>query len=270
MNFREGMRRLGILLGAAGGIMGGFLAFVPAFGNAPGVWNTLTAHRKFEAAMMLPTVQKTVKDAQNAPAKGFVPPPVSSDHGPIRLPPGAKLVPDLSQYGTVSARPPNDWVPVPNPSDAPKTARRNPLDSLPPPRGGTFGGIPVDSTAAGAGSVDYDALDALAREHGGKPLTASVDDIEAYESQDGGITILPANPLLKGNRDGINSIQFDSAKQAVAIGFTSGEWVYRTEAPKFSAYLVLLAFPAFGFLLPWGVVRLVTWVGTGFFTPKSG
>ena len=203
--------------------MGGFLAFEQGFGNAPGVWDTLTAHRKFESTMALPTVQEAAKAIATMPAQA---------------------------------------------------ARRNPLDSLPPPpgykldappHGGTFGGIPVDSTAAGAGSVDYGAL---AREHGGKPLTVSADDIEAYYAQDGGITILPASALLKGNRDGINSIQFDLSKKTLAIGFTTGEWVYRTEAPKFSAYLVLLAFPAFGFLLPWAAVRLVTWVGTGFFAQQ--
>jgi hypothetical protein len=202
------MRRLGILLGAAGGIMGGFLAFVPAFGNALGVWSTLTAHRKFESAMALPTVQKAAKAIATAPAQA---------------------------------------------------ARRNPLDSLPPPRGGKFGGIPVDSTVAGA------RLPAGFTEVDPSQVGLWVDVVP----QDGGTTIVDPNPLLKGNRDGVDSIQFDTGKRVTAIGFTTGGWVYRTEAPKFSAYLVLLAFPAFGFLLPWAVVRLVTWVGTGFFTPKS-
>jgi hypothetical protein len=31
------------------------------------------------------------------------------------------------------------------------------------------------------------------------------------------------------------------------------------------AYLIPLLYPVLGFLLPWGVVRVLTWVGAGFF-----
>jgi hypothetical protein len=212
MNFREGMRRLGILLGAAGGIMGGFLAFVPAFGNAPGVWNALTAHRKFEAAMALPTVQKAAKDI------------------------AARKV-DAPGKENASRDSSSDWFA----QNAPATS----------------GGKPPD--------IDFDSL---AAKYGWVPPNPL--DLVSSEDQNGGITVFEANALLKGNRDGIKSIQFDSGKQVTAIRFATGEWIYRTEAPKFSAYLVMLAFPAFGFLLPWAAVRVVTWVGTGFFTPKSG
>ncbi len=37
-----------------------------------------------------------------------------------------------------------------------------------------------------------------------------------------------------------------------------------TDAPALSAYLLLFAFPVFGFLLPWSVIRAVSWVVNGF------
>jgi hypothetical protein len=37
-------------------------------------------------------------------------------------------------------------------------------------------------------------------------------------------------------------------------------------APK--AYLIPLLYPILGFLLPWGSIRLLTWVGSGFVDPR--
>jgi hypothetical protein len=209
MNFTEGMRRLGILLGVTGGIIGGLLSFATDFGNAPGVWNTLTAHRKFEAAMMLPTVQKAVKDV--------------AVHHP------------------------------------------NPLDALPPP---------AASPPAKGNSGEFIP----------PPLSTERSapwDVVSNEYQDGSFAIFQASPLLKGNGDRIRSIRFDSENRVIAIEFMPprnrfgsepafSEWVSRTAAPEFSVYLMLLAFPAFGFLLPWGTIRVICWVGNGFSTPKSG
>ena len=63
MNIREGMRRLGILVGAAGGLVGGFLGY----GEAQPLWQTHVAYRKFESLMALPIMHKvasTVKEYQ--------------------------------------------------------------------------------------------------------------------------------------------------------------------------------------------------------------
>ncbi len=37
-------------------------------------------------------------------------------------------------------------------------------------------------------------------------------------------------------------------------------------APSFWQYLPALAFPFLGFLLPWGTVKTLAWIGTGFMT----
>jgi hypothetical protein len=77
MNAREGMRRLGILLGTLGAVTGGFLAYL----NAQPIWNS---HRKFEAIMRTPTGQSLTKaikaypvpcDPEALNAKGAAEPP---------------------------------------------------------------------------------------------------------------------------------------------------------------------------------------------------
>lgn len=88
MNAREGMRRLGIVLGILGGIAGGFFGYTD-------VQNVWTSHRKFESLLASPTVQKAAeaaKDYQQNPG----------GRQGISLPEGYKL--DLPSKGTTSSR----------------------------------------------------------------------------------------------------------------------------------------------------------------------
>ena len=194
MNISEGVRRLGILLGAAGALLGGFLAS----GDATEVWSMITAHRKFEVALALPTVQRVAKSVVTGDLGHAV---ASSDPGPATQPKILSLQ-DLAKFGT---------------------------------------------------------------DTGSRPEPSLVETRDPT----GGITIWEGNSLLKGNRDGIDGVYFDSAKRVTQIRFATGDWVFRTELPMFKAYLLVLAFPVVGFLIPWASIRLLAWVGTGFFAPRS-
>jgi hypothetical protein len=44
--------------------------------------------------------------------------------------------------------------------------------------------------------------------------------------------------------------------------------VLSQKPPTFGAYLLLLAFPVIGFLLPWGAIRALSWVLSGFSNAK--
>ncbi len=44
------------------------------------------------------------------------------------------------------------------------------------------------------------------------------------------------------------------------------EWGAKPEAPSRWQYLPALAFPLLGFFLPWGAIKALTWIGTGFVT----
>jgi hypothetical protein len=55
------MRRLGLLLGVCGGILGGCLAY----SDAKITWENLTGHRQFASLMASPTMQKVTKAVQD-------------------------------------------------------------------------------------------------------------------------------------------------------------------------------------------------------------
>jgi hypothetical protein len=81
----------------------------------------------------------------------------------------------------------------------------------------------------------------------------------------------------KVNKNGIAAIYFKSHGCAdtkpIAAGISmietdDGEAVYRTDPPGFLSYFLILVLPVLGFVLPWGAVRVLTWVGSGFVEPR--
>ena len=44
--------------------------------------------------------------------------------------------------------------------------------------------------------------------------------------------------------------------------------VNRSDRPNIWSFLLIAAFPVLGFVLPWGGIRTLTWIGTGFFVSK--
>jgi hypothetical protein len=230
MNIREGMRRLGILIGAAGGILGGFFAST----DAQTVWSAFRANRKFESLMATPTMQKVIAD----PFARFGGWPTASEN------------PNAKDKQAASA--PTD----PDQFMAQRRAAR--VKSLPPPPPGYKLDPPHRPDGA---STPPSAESGQASE--------SPDDWQSVFEGDGtgGIYLLEAHPLLKGNPDGIAKIQFDDGQRVTSIELSTGESAHRTDAPKASACLMLFAYPVLGFLLPWGGVRVLTWAGSGFFEP---
>jgi hypothetical protein len=50
----------------------------------------------------------------------------------------------------------------------------------------------------------------------------------------------------------------------------NGDIVYRAEAPPVYTYVLPLAFPVIGFLIPWGLIKALVWVGSGFTKAHAG
>jgi hypothetical protein len=76
------------------------------------------------------------------------------------------------------------------------------------------------------------------------------------------ITTTTYLPINVGEIDGAT---VDQNGRVLSIKLSTGEFIERTAAPPFTSYLALLLYPILGFLFPWGAVRLVTWVASGFF-----
>jgi hypothetical protein len=66
-------------------------------------------------------------------------------------------------------------------------------------------------------------------------------------------------------KDGIEEVTVDRTGRICSIELSTGESVQRVEPPSPKAYLLPLLYPFVGFLLPWGCIRVLTWVGSGFF-----
>lgn len=70
-------------------------------------------------------------------------------------------------------------------------------------------------------------------------------------------------------REGIESVTFYEAGKISSIKTTEGATVYAATEPV-REYPLLPLFPALGFLLPWGAIQVLAWVGRGFFpAPKN-
>ena len=190
MNVREGVRRLGILLGACGGILGGCFAYR----DAKATWDSHIAFRKFESLMATPTMRKVAKtalDYQHDNPQGTT----NGDGG--------------------------DWF------------ERNKPDAR-------------DEKHGESGGVRADPWEEAAKE---------------YKREPGGIVVAV-------NLAGIKHVTVNKSGLISSIELSTGEHIQRTDAPRAQTYVGILLYPVLGFLIPWGGIRILAWVGSGFFPPR--
>jgi hypothetical protein len=179
MNVREGVRRLGLLLGACGAILGAFLAYT----DAKQTWERFTSHNRFQSVMAgSPTMQK-----------------VAAAHGTVFLflNSGNEEIGRLTyEDGTIR-----------------ETEPRSTMPELPP---------------------------------GATPMY-----------------------ILLVNRDGIKEVGIGEDGLVHSVELSTGETVISVDPPPLKAYLVPLLYPILGFLLPWGAIRVLTWVASGFVPQRN-
>lgn len=73
-------------------------------------------------------------------------------------------------------------------------------------------------------------------------------------------------PTSTVNRGGIKVIHWSKALRVESIETEDGQTLYSAPAPNRWLYIFAAILPLLGFVLPWGLVRAVGWVGAGFFT----
>jgi len=256
MNVREGMRRLGILLGACGGILGAFLGY----SDARTTWDTHVAHGRFESLMASPIMQKVAKaahDYQNGPWMEYRPKEWS----------GSVTYAD----GTIWADVPSDSSILSSLSDEQlevfkellikkQSSKLDVRGLMSDPK---FQKLPLAQQKLALGHLDS------------RFSSLSDEDFNTFKQKMGGDMPLTkkraGNPpvelkpmLVLVELEGIRQVIVDKAGVVSSIELSTGESVQRVEPPALRAYLIPLLYPVLGFLLPWGGVRVLTWVGSGF------
>ena len=69
---------------------------------------------------------------------------------------------------------------------------------------------------------------------------------------------------LQANGAGIKAINWTEDCKVENLETDAGEWLYPELAPRFWEYPLIALLPVFGFLIPWGAIRAIGWVGAGF------
>jgi hypothetical protein len=63
----------------------------------------------------------------------------------------------------------------------------------------------------------------------------------------------------------LKRLDLSDAGEIQSIGIADGTTLYPEAAPAWWEYFGVLCLPALGFILPWVMIRIVVWVGGGFF-----
>ncbi len=67
---------------------------------------------------------------------------------------------------------------------------------------------------------------------------------------------------------GMRSVNFrDPGFEIQSLDMEDGQTLYPTPAPSAWLYLLIALFPILGFFIPWGAIRAIGWVGSGFAQP---
>jgi hypothetical protein len=72
-------------------------------------------------------------------------------------------------------------------------------------------------------------------------------------------------PRSTVNKGGIKTIHWTKDLGVESIETEDGATLYPTPRPTLWPYLLAVIFPVFGFVIPWGLVCTLAWVGVGFF-----
>jgi hypothetical protein len=282
MNVREGVRRLGLLLGGCGAMLGFWVEFSSS--ETP-PWKIAAEHRKFESLMKTPTMQKVIRDAatarplvsQIAPDLPGTPPDLvklisearaaNISDGDIfaelsKHPVVGPQIAEAERWGYTS----NEILQYLSQRHTGQESSTTRPDGQARPPGGAFIPPPPSSWQGAARDESWKLWrlppppPGYVLDGAGIPGTATV----VAEDANGGLLLLKTHPLLKENRDRIDRVHLDAARTVVAIDLSSGESIQKVEAPHLNAYLSAFLYPILGFLLPWGCVRILSWVGSGF------
>lgn len=219
MNLKEGTRRLALLLGVAGAIVGA----IGSYSYLQPILHQQELHNRFEQLTNSDVVKRERKTLQAAP--DFIPDTSQAS-------PGSWTKNSATQNGQM-----NRAAVTPNIQGLPPGAILRPIQP---------DGAPIQFQYVLLPDGSYGKFNA----------NATNDQIRAQVEKD-----FPDAYLSKG---GITTIHWSHDYGVTSIETLDGQTLYPTAAPSAWRYLLITILPLFGFIIPWGVVRAIGWVGAGF------
>ncbi len=270
MNIREGMRRVGIVLGALGCVAGGIFGYW----NLKNAWSS---HTRFERLLALPVmhdVNAAIKDDLDSLAKQC---------GHMRF---SSLSPDefMKNQGKTSAnavltpsKPPEssvadfeNW----RKQEAEKNRRARQAPNSIPANKSEFTIGPVETPNTSQVTIRPDDEVTITPDEEPKKLNSEAQGFDVYEIEAPDKSLEGITVIVNGT-EGIQAANADKTGAIYSIALTTGESVYRRSKTlkarlAFIATLLMsFSYPAIGFLLPWGTIKIFVWVGTGFVEPRG-
>jgi hypothetical protein len=243
MNFREGTRRLALLLGGLGAIVGA----IGSYSYLQPVMHQRELHRAFEQLATSDIVKQERKKLQAFP--DFIP----------DMP---DFIPDSGQFAPISGLPPSAVLkPIPQHGRAKLSDAQSRYVQLP---NGSYlewpEGVSAEEFKAKAGKL----MGTSPTPSNAKPLQTHIKEYSPQQLQDQVDWGTSIPPFSKVNEGGIETINWGHDYGVESIEATDGQTLYPTAAPSAWLYLLIALLPLLGFLIPWSVIRAVGWVGAGF------
>lgn len=257
LNLREGTRRVGLVLGIVGCLAGGTLGYL----RLQTVWRN---HTRFKQLSSLPIMEK-VNAAINAyPDDNGL----AKQSGAVSSTPATpEHVPKFNPNAPYTVAPPSDSQIPTGRQGKPEHGQREKYR----PEGRRHPGPSSKTSPQSPTKTSGDIFDQVVFQ----PLVvvhkANWFDKNASGLEDSNIEFTADTSGV----DGIQKVDADKGGVITAIQLSSGEWVHRepqTLKARLAFYgrlLLLLCYPLIGFLLPWGTIRTLAWVVSGFSTPTT-
>jgi hypothetical protein len=247
VNFREGTRRLALLLGLAGAIAGGSASYL----ELQPVLSQRAAHKRFEQLANSDVVEQERKTLQ-----AWKPVDESSNEGfqYIKLPDG--------DYGKFRADADDASIIAAIERDFPKTKPWSIYQSLAERTGGP-GFIPDPATQNQKTPPAPAPYTKQQGRYGPEDLAQSPADPWATAAKE------YRQEQSEVNEGGIKTIYWNKGHEVYSIETEDGETLFPTPAPSALMYLLIAILPVLGFFIPWGAVRAIGWVGAGFIQPSK-
>jgi hypothetical protein len=243
MNVKEGTRRLALLVGVIGLTAGGVASYAT-------LSDAIEARSRYKVYERLACSDAVVQERKYL---------LSLHLSPDAVPDSINFAAiDLSSLGattasTVTAYPhnaPPGLTFVPASGASPAALNQSDSNSA----GGT------GQRQAPAGAVPTSLASTL------PPLPpGAVINFNVYAPYGGVVApLVPQSVASAANKEGIKSVVWKKNLEVQSIEKEDGDVVISSQSPSLWTYLLVLIFPVVGFVIPWGAVRAIAWVGFGF------